>query len=97
MERARPDLKRLDAVVTGRVQGVGYRWFVREQARALGLAGWVRNEADGSVRVVAEGASSTLDALDAALREGPSGSVVRDVRVERGAAAGGFDGFRVER
>ncbi len=58
-------------LVTGRVQGVGYRdWTVR-RARALGLDGWVRNRADGAVEVVASGSGPLLDAFLAALRDGP--------------------------
>jgi hypothetical protein len=50
-------MHRLHAVVHGRVQGVGFRYFVMREARALGLSGWVRNQADGSVEVEAEGAA----------------------------------------
>ncbi len=89
--------ERLDAVVTGRVQGVGFRWFVREQARALRLTGWVRNEGDGSVRVAAEGPPDALDALEARLREGPPGAAVRELRSGRGTATGVFERFDVER
>ncbi len=56
---------------SGRVQGVGYRAFVLDHARILGLGGWVRNEPDGSVCGEAEGNSETLDALKVALRGGP--------------------------
>lgn len=64
-------------VVTGRVQGVGFRYFAQRQATSLGLAGWVRNLPGGrTVEAVAEGAPAALDALAAALREGPSGGFV---------------------
>lgn len=62
--------------ITGRVQGVGFRWFVREQARAIGLAGTVRNEPDGSVHVMARGTVGMLEQLERALRVGPGGSRV---------------------
>lgn len=65
--------------VQGRVQGVGFRWFVREQARALGLAGWVRNLPSGSVELVAAGEVDALQRLDAALRAGPPGAQVERV------------------
>jgi len=66
--------------VLGRVQGVGFRWFVRERARALGLTGWVRNRQDGSVEVLAEGSDAALRELRALLRAGPSGAKVSAVQ-----------------
>ena len=61
------------------MQGVGFRWFVRESARRLGLSGWVSNRADGSVEVAAEGDAEAVAGLQARLREGPPGSRVTDV------------------
>jgi acylphosphatase len=58
---------------------VGYRWYVRERARALGLAGWVRNRQDGSVEVLAIGDDSALEQLRVLLRSGPSGARVSDM------------------
>jgi acylphosphatase len=63
--------RRLIAQAYGRVQGVGYRAMVISEARRLGLAGWVRNRADGSVEILAEGQESKLTLLLAALRQGP--------------------------
>ena len=57
-------------MVEGRVQGVGYRWFVRESARRLGIAGWARNRDDGSVEIEAEGGAQALEAFVAELRTG---------------------------
>ena len=67
--------------VTGNVQGVGFRWFVRERARSLDLAGWVRNDPDGSVVLVAAGTADALTQLEAAVRVGPSGARVDHVEV----------------
>jgi acylphosphatase len=61
--------------IAGRVQGVGFRWFVREEARRLGLSGWVTNLPDGGVEV-AGGEGSSLQRLRAALAVGPSGAEV---------------------
>lgn len=72
-------MSELHVAVRGRVQGVGFRWFVRERARQLGLAGWVRNDRDGSVEVAARGPTDALRALEAALREGPRGAHVTAV------------------
>jgi acylphosphatase len=69
----------LHVVVRGRVQGVGFRWFVREAARQLNLAGWVLNRPDGSVEVAAEGSGDSIHALREALAEGPPGASVRSV------------------
>ena len=66
----------LHAVVRGRVQGVGFRWFVRERARELGIRGWVRNRSDGSVEVEAAGESESLDRLRQWLARGPAGAHV---------------------
>ena len=86
---------RVEAVVRGRVQGVGFRYFVLREATRLGLRGWVANEADGSVRLVAEGPKSALEDLLGSLRVGPSGAVVSSVSDEWPQPAGRFDGFRV--
>ena len=69
-------LGRLVAVVRGYVQGVGFRWFVQREAARLGLEGWVANQADGSVEVVAEGPEDVLGQLVLVLWEGPAGSSV---------------------
>ena len=66
-----PPCARYSITVRGRVQGVGYRFFVREQARALGLTGWVRNEVDGCVSMEVQGCVARVDALCASLNRGP--------------------------
>ncbi|HEY6057293.1 MAG TPA: acylphosphatase [Candidatus Limnocylindrales bacterium] len=88
-------LARVDAVVRGRVQGVGYRFYVLSEARRLRLTGWVRNEWDGSVRCVVEGAPGSLDALVRSLHDGPAGAWVDDVAVLRGPATGEFARFEI--
>jgi acylphosphatase len=69
----------LYVAVRGKVQGVGFRWFVRERARALGLTGWVRNRDDGSVEVLAHGDEAALAHLRSLLGSGPSGARVTGV------------------
>ena len=78
-DKPAPPLSRLACTVTGAVQGVGFRWFVREHARRLGLAGTVRNQADGSVSIEAAGPATALAALRALLYEGPPGALVERV------------------
>ena len=63
-------------IVRGRVQGVGFRWFVREHARTLKLAGWVKNLPDGMVELEVEGPANTVAELMALVAEGPDGAVV---------------------
>jgi acylphosphatase len=76
------------------VQGVGYRVFAQRKALELGLKGYARNLSDSvSVEVVAEGSRPALEALVAALRQGPSGSVVERVDVTWLSASGGYEGF----
>lgn len=67
---------RVHFVVRGRVQGVGFRWFVREQAKRLDLAGWVRNRPDGGVEVAAEGDDASIEALRRVVGQGPQGAAV---------------------
>jgi len=74
--------------VTGRVQGVGFRWWAEAQAQSLGLAGFVRNEPDGAVSGCAEGDSAAMEAFRARLAEGPSSARVADVAWEVDAEAG---------
>jgi acylphosphatase len=74
-------------VVHGRVQGVGFRWFVREAARQAGLAGWVRNNPDGSVELVAAGDAEALESLRRAVEAGPPGATVTGVAASPAAVA----------
>jgi DNA ligase D-like protein (predicted 3'-phosphoesterase) len=102
--RARPsgDTRAIRALVSGTVQGVGFREATRQRALDLGVLGWARNTEEGTLAVHAEGSSQAVETLIAFLREGPRGAVVReatveDVRVEgheqfaiRGVSAGVF-------
>ena len=74
--------------VTGRVQGVAFRWEAQRHARQLGVTGWVRNEPDGSVLAHVEGEPSLVDDMVAWLRQGPPASVVRDCAVRESAPTG---------
>ena len=73
---------RVHIVVTGRVQGVGFRYFTAARARALGLTGTVSNLPNGQVAITAGGDRAMLEALIGAIRDGPPGALVRDVRVD---------------
>lgn len=87
--------ERLEAVIHGLVQGVGYRVFALEAARRLGLGGWVANERGGVVRVVAEGDRETLGRLLAELQRGPVAALVEGVTVAWMPATGEFAGFGI--
>jgi len=84
---------RLEAVVHGRVQGVGFRIFVARSARRLGLVGWVANEASERVRTVAEGSRAALEGLLGALQTGPPGAWVERVEASWSPATGTFSDF----
>ena len=86
---------RLEAVVRGRVQGVGFRYYILREANRLGLVGWVANESDGSVRLVAEGDRVDLDRLAERVSIGPAGAAIADLDVRWTAAQGGWSGFSV--
>ena len=82
------------AIVTGGVQGVGYRWSAREEAHRLGVAGWARNRLDGTVEVEVEGEPGQVDRMLDWLRTGPPGASVENVDVTD-ATPDGDDVFRI--
>lgn len=87
-----PALKTVHVLVSGRVQGIGFRYWTQLEAEARGLAGWVRNLIDGRVEAVFQGPAAAVDAMVAACHEGPRLARVDDVRTEARAPlpAAGF-------
>ena len=83
-------------IVRGRVQGVGFRWFVDYEARQLGLAGWVRNNIDGTVEVLAMGSSEQHAALRKRLQEGPRAARVDEVKESSAEPIPDLKTFRIE-
>jgi acylphosphatase len=83
-------------LVRGRVQGVGFRWFVEREAHILGIAGWVRNNSDSSVEVFAVGTRDQLSGLRSRLREGPRAARVDDVEELEAKLVPGLTTFRIE-
>ena len=79
-------------IISGRVQGVGFRAFVRGHASALGLRGYAKNLANGDVEVVASGSAAALDTLRGLLHRGPAWATVRSIE-ERESASVGYDEF----
>jgi len=89
-----PDARRF--LVRGRVQGVGFRWFVEAEARGLGIAGWVRNNADGTVEVLAIGNREQLSNLRSRLQRGPRAARVDNVEEHPAQPVAGLNTFRIE-
>jgi acylphosphatase len=84
--------------IVGRVQGVGFRWFVCEKAAELGISGWVKNTSDGHVELVASGDDAQLAELETAVRRGPAGANVQRVEHLPSLAATSYPTpFRIER
>jgi acylphosphatase len=82
-------------LISGRVQGVGFRYFVEARAHAEGVHGFVRNLADGRVEALVEGDRESVDRVEAALHRGPSGADVEEVMVEEAAPTGRATGFSI--
>jgi acylphosphatase len=87
--------QRVHAVVHGRVQGVNFRYYTMQTANELELTGWVRNQIEGTVEVVAEGSRTRLERLLRFLYSGPSNARVSEVEIEWGDPTGEFEGFRI--
>lgn len=90
--------RQVHCVVTGRVQGVGFRLFVKDQATDLGLTGWVRNSVeDETVECVAVGTSIALDEFKRRLQRGPRDAMVANVHCEDQPSTQSFSGFDIQR
>jgi acylphosphatase len=83
-------------LVRGRVQGVGFRWFVEREAHILGIAGWVRNNSNGGVEVLAQGTREQLLGLRSRLGQGPRAARVDDVEESEARPVAGLISFRIE-
>ena len=86
---------RIHCLISGRVQGVAFRWFAEREASALGLTGWARNLINGRVEVLVEGESRAVEAFVGRLRVGPSLARVDDVTEEWSDFKGELQGFRI--
>ena len=82
-------------VISGRVQGVGFRWFTQEAAQREGVTGWVRNLPDGRVEAFVEGEAEAVERVDRALRRGPGGARIKDVYVDIEEPSGSFKDFSI--
>jgi acylphosphatase len=91
------EVRALRLQLSGRVQGVGFRWFTRQAARELGLTGRVRNLPDGSVEVEVAGGNESLEAFRERLRQGPRGSRVTGLEEQEISPVPAWDGFVIDR
>ncbi len=82
-------------LIEGRVQGVGFRFFTKEQAQKLGLTGWVRNKFDGNVEAYAEGLKDDLEIWLVHLQRGPGSAFVTNIKKDWSSAQGKFRKFQV--
>ena len=89
------EIGQLGVLISGLVQGVGFRHHTMMKAKELGLTGWVRNRAEGRVEAVFEGGHSQLSAMLEWCQRGPHLSEVRSVEAKHGAATGAFSGFEI--
>jgi acylphosphatase len=80
-------------LITGRVQGVGFRFYMQRKARELGVTGWVRNRRDGSVEAMVQGETDAVETMTSWTRHGPPSAVVADVKTAGGE--GEYSGFEV--
>ena len=90
-----PSLTARNFLVRGRVQGVGFRWFVEREAALLQISGWVRNNPDSTVEVFAQGTREQLAGLHQRLREGPRASRVDEVEVSNADPTPGMTSFQI--
>ena len=95
MTSPQPETVGFTGTIAGRVQGVGYRYFVARAARGLGLSGYVRNLPDGTVEVAASGDRASLETLAALLEEGPPGAMVDSVNLDWSSPPDASHGFGV--
>ena len=84
-------------VISGRVQGVGFRWFAKDVAVREGVTGWVRNLPDGRVEAVAEGDAESVIRVERLLRQGPPGARVQAVNTMTEEPSGAYRDFSIER
>jgi acylphosphatase len=88
-------MQQVHLLISGKVQGVFYRVFVKEHADKLGLTGWVRNTNEGHVEAVIQGEKQTIEQLIALCRQGSQNSEVRDIKESWGSVSESFEGFSI--
>ena len=89
-------MKRVHLIITGDVQGVGYRAWMRSHAQKLDILGWVKNQADGAVEAVCEGQEARLEELISICKKGPQVAWIHDVAVTWDKSSGEFLTFEIK-
>lgn len=89
-------MKRIHILVSGRVVGVFFRDFTQKNAKALGLAGWVKNTINGRVEIVAEGEEDKIQKLIEQVKKGPIGAEIDSVKVDEETYLGEFNDFEIK-
>lgn len=89
------EIVRLHAIVEGRVQGVGFRYFTQERAVFLGLTGWVRNRWNGTVEIISEGSKADIEVFLKTIQRGPRVATTQNVKFDWLEATGEFSSFRI--
>ncbi|MFC1879340.1 acylphosphatase [Chloroflexota bacterium] len=97
MDNQKTETVRLHVIIEGRVQGVGFRYFVEDNARSLDLTGWVRNRWNRTVEVMAEGKRENAEKLLMALYKGPRSAIVSEIKSAWRPASGEFHSFQIRR
>lgn len=88
-------MKRAHVFISGLVQGVSFRFYARQQAQGLGVAGWVKNRSDGRVEAVIEGEGSKVDQMVEWCRQGPEGARIADIHIAWEEFRGEHDTFEI--
>lgn len=89
-------MKRIKIKVTGNVQGVFFRKFIKDKASTLGLKGWSQNKMDGSVEAVVEGDDNALNILLSYCRQGPTGATIKEIKFQYEPYTGEFSDFSIK-
>ena len=96
IDNGKDEMKQYEIFVSGRVQGIGYRYFAERAAQNLGIKGFVRNLPDGRVKVIASGEDKSMEHFIEKLRQGPALSLVRDVQLNEVVLAEDYKDFQIE-
>jgi acylphosphatase len=90
------NIKTYDVLISGRVQGVGFRYFTVSRAENYGVKGYVKNTPEGKVQIICQGEQDELDSFISAVKKGPSFSVITDIRIEEAPEEKKYNTFEIK-